>query len=167
MRAVTVIGIGCDDHGDQVAGLLVARIVAARAGDAIAVRESCGAPAELIAAWRDAADVTVVEAMPGVRPGAIDRCQPHPRPLAFGCSPTRLSPELREALALGPLPARLTVVTIEAQRFARAAGVSPEVAEAARLVADTLLADASVVALDGDAVPAGAAPTDAPAVAGV
>jgi hydrogenase maturation protease len=134
-----LIGIGCDDHGDQVAGLLVARRVAAAAPAAVTVFESCGSPHELIAAWADAGDVTIVEAMPGAVPGDIGRCQPHPRPLAFGCSPTRLSPELREAMASGPLPEQITVITIAAQRFSRSAGVSPEVAEAAHRVAAEIL----------------------------
>lgn len=141
MKTRRVIGIGCDDHGDQVAGLLVARCVAASAPATVAVIESCGAPDELIAAWSDAREVTIVEAMPGAVPGDIARCQPHPRPLAFGCSPTRLSPEVREALASGPLPERVTVVTIAAQRFSRNAGVSPEVVDAARRVATEILAE--------------------------
>lgn len=145
MNARRVIGIGCDDHGDQVAGLLVARRVAAEAPDGVTVVESCGAPAELTEAWRHADEVTVVEAMPGAVAGTIDTCQPHPRPSAFGCSPTRLSPEVREALATGQLPTRITVVTIAAQRFSRNAGVSPEVAYAAHRVATGLLAEFAAV----------------------
>ncbi|CAN5918239.1 hypothetical protein BH23ACT10_BH23ACT10_01900 [soil metagenome] len=141
MNTHCVIGIGCDDHGDQVAGLLVARRVAAIGPAAITVVESCGAPGELIAAWSTAHEATIVEAMPGAVPGDVARCQPHPRPVAFGCSPTRLSPELREALASGPLPERLTVITIAAQRFSRSAGVGPEVAAAARQVADQIIVD--------------------------
>jgi hydrogenase maturation protease len=134
-----VIGIGCDDHGDQVAGLLVARRIAALGPDDVAVHESTGAPGQLIAAWIGAGETVVVEAMPGAVPGAVSRCQPHPRPLAGGCSPTRLSPDLREALALGPLPERVTVITIAAQRFASCAGVSPEVAVAAHRVASMIV----------------------------
>ncbi|MBW3606057.1 MAG: hypothetical protein KY460_14385 [Actinobacteria bacterium] len=155
MNPRRVIGIGCDDHGDQVAGLLVARVVAAAAPDDVTVVESCGAPAELIDAWCDADEVTVVEAMPGAVAGTVATCQPHPRPLAFGCSPTRLSPEVREALASGPLPTRITVITIAAQRFSRNAGVSPDVAHAAHGVATGLLADlgAGVAAATPVAVP--------------
>lgn len=140
MSTRCVIGIGCDDHGDQIAGLLVARRVAALAGGDPVVHESTGSPADLVAAWTGCGEVVVVEAMPGVVPGTIERCRPHPRPTASGCSPTRLSPELREALALGPLPGQLVVVTIAATRFASNAGVSPEVARAAREVADLLVA---------------------------
>ncbi len=139
MNTRCVIGIGCDDHGDQIAGLLVARRIAAAAPAGVTVIESGGAPDDLIAAWADAEDVTVVEAMPGDAPGDTARCQPHPRPLTSTCSPTRLSPELREALGRGPLPTRLTVITIAAQRFTASAGVSPEVAAAARRVASGLL----------------------------
>ncbi len=139
MNTRCVIGIGCDDHGDQIAGLLVARRVAAVAPEGLRVIESTGAPDALAAAWAGAGDVTVVEAMPGAEPGVVARCQSHPRPRAFGCSSIRLSPELREAFGCGPLPARLTVITIAAQRFAANAGVSPEVAAAAHRVANDLL----------------------------
>lgn len=139
MNARCVIGIGCDDHGDQIAGLLVARRIAALAPGDVTVHECTGAPEQLVAAWDGAGETVVVEAMPGPVPGAVSRCQPHPRPLAGGCSPTRLSPDLREALALGPLPERVTVITIAAQRFASSAGVSPEVARSAQRVASTIL----------------------------
>jgi hydrogenase maturation protease len=135
-----VIGIGCDDHGDQIAGLLVAREVDRRArswplagraeAGRIDVVESSGAPAELVRAWSGYGHVVVVEAMPGSRPGKVHRCQPHPRPTGFGCSSIRLSSRLREALALGPLPERVGVITIEATCFVPHAPVTPPVAQA-------------------------------------
>lgn len=155
MNKHVVIGIGCDDHGDQIAGLLVARCVRANAPAAVAVIESTGAPDELVAAWTGAHHATVVEAMPGAVLGDVARCEPHPRPLAFGCSPTRLSPELREALASGPLPRRVTVVTIAAQRFTQSSGVSPEVAAAAHLVATDILHELGADAWSSDRSAAG------------
>jgi hydrogenase maturation protease len=158
VNARCVIGIGCDDHGDQIAGLLVARRIAAIAPGDVTVHECSGAPEQLVAAWQGAGETVVVEAMPGPVPGVVSRCQPHPRPLAGGCSPTRLSPDLREALALGPLPERVTVITIAAQRFASSAGVSPEVALSAHRVASAILDDWSVPTIAGQsavAVPAG------------
>jgi len=154
-----VIGIGCDDHGDQIAGLLVARRIAALGPGDVAVRESTGAPEQLVAAWTGAGETVVVEAMPGAVPGTVSRCQPHPRPVAGGCSPTRLSPDLREALALGPLPERVTVITIAAQRFSSCAGVSPEVALAAHRVASIIV--------DGWSVPASAVASAVAVPAGV
>jgi len=158
VNARCVIGIGCDDHGDQIAGLLVARRIAAVAPGDVTVHECSGAPEQLVAAWDGAGETVVVEAMPGAVPGVVSRCQPHPRPLAGGCSPTRLSPDLREALALGPLPERVTVITIAAQRFASSAGVSPEVARSAHRVASTILDGWSVPTItepSAVAVPAG------------
>jgi len=154
-----VIGIGCDDHGDQIAGLLVARRIAALGPGDVAVHESTGAPEQLVAAWTGAGETIVVEAMPGAVPGTVSRCQPHPRPVAGGCSPTRLSPDLREALALGPLPERVTVITIAAQRFSSCAGVSPEVALAAHRVASIIV--------DGWSVPASAVASAVAVPAGV
>lgn len=158
MSTRCVIGIGCDDHGDQIAGLLVARRVAALAAGAIAVHESTGAPADLVAAWKGASEAIVVEAMPGAIPGTVARCQPHPRPLAAACSPTRLSPELREALAIGPLPDRVTVITIAAQQFAPSAGVSPEVAQAAHRIAESIVEaerESPRIAVDEPVLPVG------------
>jgi hydrogenase maturation protease len=142
-----VIGIGCDDHGDQIAGLLVARMVQRMAAQWVRVVESVGAPAELIAAWSGAGSAVVIEAMPGDEPGVIQRCQPHPRQPGHGCSSARLSPRLREALALGPLPDRVTVVTIAGRCFVRDAPVTPSVASAAAQVADSILADRPAPAL--------------------
>jgi hydrogenase maturation protease len=134
-----VIGIGCDDHGDQVAGLLVARMVRRIAPDGFHVVESVGAPAELIAAWSGARSAVVIEAMPGDEPGVVRRCQPHPLEPGKGCSSTRVSPRLREALALGPLPDQVTVITIGGRCFAQDAPVTPSVARAAAQVADAML----------------------------
>ncbi|HSK96771.1 MAG TPA: hypothetical protein VK891_09160 [Euzebyales bacterium] len=137
-----VIGIGCDDHGDQVAGLLVARMVRRIAPEWFHVVESVGAPAELIAAWSGARSAVVIEAMPGDEPGVVRRCQPHPRQAGYdGCSSARLSPRLREALSLGPLPDLVTVVTIAGRCFVRDAPVTPSVAGAAAQVADSIVAD--------------------------
>lgn len=149
MNTRCVIGIGCDDHGDQIAGLLVARMVRRAAAERFDVVESSGAPAELIAAWSAADSAVIVEAMPGDEPGAVQRCRPHPRVVGFGCSSARLSPRLREALALGPLPGEVTVVTIAAQCFVRDAPVTPAVANAAGKVADTILADSPTPVLTG------------------
>lgn len=144
-----VIGIGCDDHGDQIAGLLVARTVERTAPGWFTAVESSGAPAELIAAWSGVDSAVIVEAMPGGEPGTIRRCRPHPREVGLGCSSARLSPRLREALALGPLPREVTVVTIAAQSFVRNAGVTPAVATAIAEVADMILADTVMPELAG------------------
>jgi hydrogenase maturation protease len=144
-----VIGIGCDDHGDQIAGLLVARAVRRCAPEHFIAIESSGAPAELIAAWSGVDTAVVVEAMPGGAPGTVRRCQPHPRDAAFGCSSTRLSPRLREALALGPLPAEVMAITIAAESFVRNAPVTPAVAAAAEEVADMILGAGLTPALAG------------------
>jgi hydrogenase maturation protease len=144
-----VIGIGCDDHGDQIAGLLVARAVRRFAPEEFIAIESSGAPAEMIAAWAGADSAVVVEAMPGGPPGTVRRCQPHPRELAFGCSSTRLSPRLREALALGPLPDEVTAVTIAAESFVQNAPVTPAVMAAVEEVAGMILSVSFTPALAG------------------
>lgn len=142
MRTCSVIGIGCDDHGDQIAGLLVARQIAHAAREGFRGVESSGAPAELIGAWRDVDRAVIVEAMPGEVPGMVQHCQPHPLRVSAGCSLAALSPRVRQALALGPLPSEVFAYTIAAQSFAPNATVTPLVAAAVKQVADLILADA-------------------------
>lgn len=159
MHSVSVIGVGCDDHGDQVAGLLVARSVAEQSGAlagaterfdaagtvarsaAVSVHETLGAPADLLAAWSDCDRVIVVEAMPEDAAGVVRRCEPFPR----GSGPDRwsiaLPPRLRRTLELGPAPHRLTVVTISGVVFARHAAPSVPVLFAAERVAAEIVAD--------------------------
>lgn len=140
MNTRVVIGIGCEDHGDQIAALLAVRAVR-RAGAVVEVVESSGAPSEVIAAWRGARSAVVVEVMPGDVPGVIGRCRPHPRDPAFGCGSTQVSPRLREALAMGPLPAEVTIVTIAARCFVAGAPATPAVVAAADEVAAAIVAD--------------------------
>jgi hydrogenase maturation protease len=142
-----VIGIGCDDHGDQIAGLLVARMVRRIAPEEFHIVESIGSPAALIAAWTGALSAVVIEAMPGDEPGVVRHCQPHPLQPGGGCSSTRVSPPLREALALGPLPEQVTVITIGGRCFAKDAPVTPSVARAAAQIADGILAERPARAL--------------------
>lgn len=149
MNTRCVIGIGCDDHGDQIAGLLVARAVRAHNSGGMTVVESSGAPEELVHAWSGGGGVVVVEAMPGDRPGRVHRCRPHPRQIGFGCSSTLLSARLREALAMGPLPDRVTVITIEATCFVHRAPVTPAVAQAAADVAASIAPGVDAAALAG------------------
>ena len=146
MHRHCLIGIGCDDHGDQIDGLLVVRAVSRAAPAAMALYESSGAPSELAAAWCDATSATVVEAMPGDVAGVVRRCDPHPRARVSGCSSARLSPRLREALAMAPLPPQMTVITIDARSFVRGAPVAHAVACAADRVAHEILAEIAVPA---------------------
>lgn len=144
MNTRCVIGIGCDDHGDQIAGLLVARAVAEQSNGTITAIESSGAPQHLVRSWCGCDNVVVVEAMPGDRPGVVRHSVPHPRRRCAGGSSARLSTRLREALALGPLPDRVMVITIEAQCFAPDAPVTPAVARAASQVAARILSRVAV-----------------------
>lgn len=144
MNTRCVIGIGCDDHGDQIAGLLVARTVAEQSNGAITAVESSGAPQHLVRSWCGCDTVVVVEAMPGDQPGAVHHSVPHPRRPRVGDSSARLSTRLREALALGPLPDRVTVVTIEGQCFAPNAPATPAVACAASQVAARIMSRVAV-----------------------
>lgn len=147
MNPPCVIGIGCDDHGDQIAGLLVARAVAATAVVPIAVHESSGAPGDMIAAWSGAVEAIVIEAMPEEVAGVVRRCVVRPRTPSDGhCASIRLSSRLRDALGQGPLPPRITIITIGGSCFVRDALASPAVVAAAAQVADGIVTDTAVTA---------------------
>lgn len=139
MNTRCVIGIGCDDHGDQIAGLLVARAVAERSYGDIVVVESSGAPQHLARAWSGHDSVVIVEAMPGTCPGTVHTSYPHPRMHSGDDPSARLSSRLREALALRPLPERVIVITIEAQWFMPNAPATPQIVEAAGRVAERIV----------------------------
>jgi len=142
---VLVIGIGNEYARDDAAGLLVARKLKAQAGGAVAVLEHSGEGASLLEAWKGVSSVVVIDA---VRSGAAP-CQG----LRFDATAAALPAEsfrgsthafgLCEAVelarCLNQLPRTLIVYGIEGRSFASGVGVSPEVNEAIRSVADAVL----------------------------
>ena len=151
---VLLIGCGNEYRGDDGAGLLVARLAQQMGSEHIAVRESGGEGAALLDAWEGAETVILIDAVSsGSEAGAIYRVEAHRERLPaefFGCSTHAfgVAEAIELARALGRLPARLIVYGIEGKSFAAGAGLSPEVSEAARRVADSLLNDLSREALD-------------------
>jgi hydrogenase maturation protease len=137
-----VIGVGRNDQGEDVVGLLVAHSVRRQCEGRAEVRECDGAPSTLLAQWQDADDVIVVDAVPGGRPGAVHRYEADrdtvPEELLDGRADPSLGSGVREASRCGPLPQRLRVFAIEADQFDRRAGISPEVVTAARRVASEI-----------------------------
>jgi hydrogenase maturation protease len=130
-----VVGIGNLERGDDAAGLEVARRLKERR-DGTIVLESSGDAAELMEAWRQAAQVIVVDALEANgSPGRVYRLEPGPKPLpsalrhasthSFG-----LATAVELARALGRLPPRLVVYGIEGASFGNGRGLSPEVARA-------------------------------------
>ena len=123
-RAV-VIGVGNCAAGDDAAGVLVARAVRARVGEAVEVLEHEGEPTALLDAWAGARLAVVVDATSGGGAAGTVRVadatlDPLPSPAFNGTSTHAfsLSAAIELARTLDRLPERLLVVGIEGCSFA-------------------------------------------------
>jgi hydrogenase maturation protease len=148
---IRVIGIGHPDRGDDAAGLLVVRELAARLPAAVDVLECTGDQTRLLDAWRGATLVVVVDAMcTGLEPGTVHVLDPKAAPLlenpALSAHGFGLATAIELGQALGNLPERLVIIGIEGIDFATGALVSTEVRAAVRRAVDLL-----VETLAGDA----------------
>jgi hydrogenase maturation protease len=141
-QPILIIGIGNAYRRDDGMGLAVARALRQkRLPDGARVMEHGGEGASLIAAWRGAGTVILIDAASsGAAPGAILRFDAAARPLprhllaastthAFG-----VAEAIELARALGRLPSRLLFFGVEGRDFGAGVGLSPEVEAAARVV---------------------------------
>jgi hydrogenase maturation protease len=143
--APLIIGVGNDDRGDDVVGLVVVRrLRAAGEGGPTTLIEASGEGAALIEAWRSADTVILIDAVcSGATPGTIYRFEAHDRPIpahicrssthAFG-----VGAAIELGRALGRLPPRLVVYGIEGRGFELGGQLSPEAEAAAREVLERL-----------------------------
>ncbi len=140
--AALIIGCGTWDRGDDAAGLLVVRLLRERG---IEAREHTGDGLALIQTWQGAAEVILIDAaITGAPPGTISRWD--------GSAPVRGGSErasshafgvaeaVQLARTLGKLPPRFLLYGIEGCNFRLGTAASPEVAAAARALADRLSA---------------------------
>ena len=133
-----VIGVGTPDRGDDAAGLEVARRL--RRVDAVT---SAAGSLGIIDLWEGWSDVVIVDAMrSGADTGAVSIFDALRDPLpasAFVSTHALATGEAIElARVLDKLPARLTVVGIEAGRLDVGAPMSAEVTEAVSRVVEEL-----------------------------
>jgi len=138
MTRTVVIGIGNDFRGDDAAGLLAARhLAAASLPLGTDVRESSGEPASLMALWQGADHLVVLDASrSGSPPGHVERFDVSRDPLPAAVLPRSthafgLAEALELSRALGTLPPRAEVWAIEGHAFTPGAPVSPETQAAA------------------------------------
>ncbi|MBI5154620.1 hydrogenase maturation protease [Candidatus Poribacteria bacterium] len=133
---VLVIGVGNEYRGDDSAGLLLARRVAALQIPDVEVSEASGEGAGLIHAWTDHANVFLFDAVrSGRQPGAIHRLAASESPIpsdffnysthAFG-----LAEAVELSRVLGHLPANLVIYGIEAANVHMGESLTPEVERA-------------------------------------
>lgn len=141
-RLPLVIGLGNDCRSDDSIGRRVARRLAKEAGTAFQVRESSGEGTSLISAWKASDFVIVVDAIDtGGMPGLIHRMDAHvdsiPAEQFFHSSAHTfgLGEAIHLAGAIGRLPRKLIVFTIEGRNFSYGTAITPEVRAAIETVA--------------------------------
>jgi len=146
-RRVVVICVGNPQRGDDAAGRAVARALGASLGD-IDIVEEDGEATRVLARLEGADAAYIVDAcVSGAHSGDIHRFEVGAEPLpqgAFAGASTHgfgLGEALELARALGALPPRCVVYAIEGETFEAGAPMSPAVAAAVAVVADSLRKD--------------------------
>jgi len=137
-----VIGVGAEDRGDDAAGLLVARLVAAAAPPGVDVRECAGDAGTLLGLLEGAGRVVLVDAARGGEPGAVeclplDAVRPAPARSTHGLG---LAEALAVAVELGVLSGAVRVYVVHGRRF-DPGPPSAEVMAGVRAAAELILRD--------------------------
>jgi hydrogenase maturation protease len=136
-----VIGIGNPDRGDDAAGLIAAR----RAGGI----EFTGDALSLLEEWSGGGHFILIDAVKtGAKPGTIHNWDAQDLPpaadhLRSSTHAFSVADAIRLAAATGRLPARLTVIGIEARQFEPGTSPSPEVLAAVDKVVEQLRSNSS------------------------
>jgi hydrogenase maturation protease len=141
-----VVGVGSPDRGDDVAGLLVARLVRCRVASARVV-ESDGCPADLVSELGRCRAAWLVDAtVSGMQPGWVVRHDataslPTVRRGASSTHGLGLAQALELARALSALPPRVVFYGIEGAHFTRGAPPTDAVVRAAERVAEMVVSE--------------------------
>jgi hydrogenase maturation protease len=144
VASALVIGIGNPDRGDDAAGRIVAQRLSMRSPAGVRIVEHNGESTTLLDCLNGAQCAYVVDACAiGRPPGTISRFDVTATALppdTFACSThgMGLAHAVELARALGCLPRRCVVYAIDGRRFETGAALSPEVAAAAKRVADLI-----------------------------
>ncbi|MCZ0730891.1 hydrogenase maturation protease [Mycolicibacterium iranicum] len=140
-----VIGVGNDFRRDDGIGPAVAAEIARRGLLGVEVQTAAGDPIELLDAWDGVALCVIVDAAvgDGVEPGRIRRWSPGDWRADAAVSSHTLDVPATYALgeALGRLPRKLLVVTVDAADVGHGIGLSPALADAVPAVTSAVLAE--------------------------
>ena len=142
-----VIGLGNEHRGDDACGILVARLLRSRIGEASSVVEWDAEGTELLDLWEGRAFVVVVDAVrTGARPGTVHRFVggKEPLPGRLGITSSHglsLAQAIGFGQALHRLPRRLVVYGIEADSFEPGGGLSAPVEAALGSAAERIEAE--------------------------
>ncbi len=151
MERVLVIGVGNEYRGDDGVGRRVARELEQRGTHICTILEATGEGTTLLESWKNVDAVMIVDAVQsGAPPGTIHRLDAQSRPLPAGFLRTSthafgVAEAVELARALNQLPRRLILYGIEGKTFGPDAGLSPEVALAAREVTERVLRDIETI----------------------
>ena len=147
-RRRILIGIGNEYRGDDGLGLMVAREFRRRAHPGLTVVEQSGEGTSLIAAWRGAESVLIVDAAAcGDPPGTIYRFDVAHNRLPAGCCHCSshtfgLAEAVEMARNLKELPPKMVVYAIEGESYGQETGLSSAVVKCVsgliRLIEDDL-----------------------------
>ena len=146
---VKVIGVGNSFRRDDGVGRAVARILREAASENLDIVESSAEPSELMANWRSADTVILVDAAAAASaPGKISRFTIGETNLAAdaGGASTHgfgVAAAIGLAEALGERPVMMTVFTIEGADFGYGEGLSKNVAAALPQLVDRVIAEAN------------------------
>ncbi|WP_396929132.1 hydrogenase maturation protease [Mycolicibacterium sp.] len=142
---VLVIGVGNDYRCDDGVGLAVAADVAVLQLRGVEVRSALPDPGSMLDAWSGVPLVILVDAAtgPGAVAGRVRRWVPGEEPQSAAVSSHSLGlPEIYAlGQALGRLPHRLVVITVEVEEVGYGVGLSTVVAAAVPAAVESVLAE--------------------------
>jgi hydrogenase maturation protease len=150
MNTAIVIGVGNEYRRDDALGPAVVELVRNEGLTGIEFAECDGEPSRLMELWAGADLAVVVDAVrtDPARPGKVHRMSAHhPSAAAAGATSSHgfdLGEAVALARALDRMPRQLLLYAVEVADTGYGVGLSPNVAAAARLIADeitTLLRD--------------------------
>jgi len=144
-QPVLIIGVGNEFRGDDGAGLVVSRRLRALALEGARVLEVEGEGTAVMAAWKGADAVILVDAVhSGAAPGTVHRLEAHagPVPGSFFHRSTHaisVADAIELSRSLGELPPHFVLYGIEGKSFEAGVGLSPEVERAVQEVEEAVL----------------------------
>jgi hydrogenase maturation protease len=142
---VLIVGIGNEYRGDDGVGLAVAAAVAERQLQGVRVMNATGEPASILDAWAGVALAVVVDAAvgEGSTPGRIRRWTPgrEDPPTVVSSHSFGLAQTLELGQAVGRLPQKVVVFTVDIEHFDHGVGLTAAVANAVPAVVDDIIAE--------------------------
>lgn len=142
---VVVIGLGNDFRRDDGVGPAVAAELARRDLPGVRVMAAIGDPAEILDAWTGASVAVVIDATTGngVTPGRIRRWIPgdETEPAVVSSHALGLPQTYALAQALGQVPQKLVVFTVDVADVGHGVILTPAVAAAMPVIVEAILAE--------------------------